>query len=163
MEAQKRYEILRELHKKGKTQAEIARLLGVSRQRVNQLLKLHLPEYRKKYFKHHVERQKRQRKTLSPQEKYFRDLKHNVKQRGKEFNLSFEDLEYPDVCPVLGIPIDWTRPKRGDNSPSADRLYPERGYVKGNVTIMSFKANRMKNNGSLEEHELLVKWLRSKN
>ena len=55
-------------------------------------------------------------------------------------------------CPVFGC--DFTISKKGesrDSSPSLDRIVPELGYVKGNVIIVSLKANRMKNNGTIED------------
>ena len=62
------------------------------------------------------------------------------------------DISIPNKCPVLGIAIDpAVKGKRTDNSPSIDRLVPELGYVKGNIHIMSWRANRIKNNGSLED------------
>jgi len=42
-----------------------------------------------------------------------------------------------------------------------DRLIPELGYVKGNVTWMSRRANQLKNNGSLRELRKIVEWMES--
>lgn len=47
--------------------------------------------------------------------------------------------------------------KVGDNSPTLDRKDSTRGYVPDNVWVISHRANRMKNNATLEEMELLVK------
>jgi hypothetical protein len=66
---------------------------------------------------------------------------------------SWKAIEYPKVCPVLGIELDW-KPKRNgghDNSPSLDRIDSTKGYVKGNVMIMSTLANRMKSNATIEQ------------
>ena len=38
-----------------------------------------------------------------------------------------------------------------DNSPSLDKIVPELGYVPGNITIVSSKANRLKSQQSPEE------------
>lgn len=32
--------------------------------------------------------------------------------------------------------------------------------VKGNVVVMSYEANRLKNDGTAEEHETIAKWMR---
>jgi hypothetical protein len=40
-----------------------------------------------------------------------------------------------------------------------DRILPELGYVKGNVAVMSFRANSLKRDGYLKEFKLLVSWL----
>lgn len=43
-----------------------------------------------------------------------------------------------------------------DMSPSLDRLIPSKGYVKGNVVVVSWRANRLKNNASLADLRALV-------
>ena len=58
-----------------------------------------------------------------------------------EYMLSLVPLD--GICPAIGIPIIFgghlTR-----NSPSVDRIVPSEGYVRGNIRIISFKANAMK-------------------
>ena len=44
------------------------------------------------------------------------------------------------------------------NSPSLDRLIPEKGYTKSNVQFISFKANRIKNNGSPDQWIKFGEW-----
>jgi len=46
-----------------------------------------------------------------------------------------------------------------DNSPSIDRMIPAKGYVKGNVQIISYRANRLKAHGSLEDLRKIVAWM----
>ena len=62
----------------------------------------------------------------------------------------------PTLCPLLEQPIAWTREERGGKayhpfSPSIDRICNDKGYVKGNVWIVSHKANAMKSSGNAEE------------
>lgn len=73
----------------------------------------------------------------------------------------FSSLELPDVCPALGIPLDYG-PKgvRNDTSPSLDRLIPTLGYVPGNVVVLSWRANRIKNDGSMEEVKRIYEYLK---
>jgi hypothetical protein len=81
---------------------------------------------------------------------------------GTEFDIELEDLApYPIICPVLGVELDWLAEGRGgtDYSPSLDRLDPTRGYIKGNVAIISNKANRIKNDGNIEEVAAVLRWL----
>ena len=47
-----------------------------------------------------------------------------------------------------------------DNSPNLDRINSQKGYVKDNVIFISKKANQIKSNGNLAEHELICKFLR---
>lgn len=79
-----------------------------------------------------------------------------------DFDITAEDLmPFPLYCPVLGIKLDWFADGRGgnDNSPSIDRLDPAKGYVAGNVEIISNRANRIKNDAQLEEVRKLVLWM----
>ena len=73
-----------------------------------------------------------------------------------------EDIVVPDVCPVLGIPIQKNHGHQGyfDDSPSVDRIIPELGYTKGNVRVISNRANLLKNNAKIEELELVLEDLR---
>lgn len=75
------------------------------------------------------------------------------------FNLTLDDFRVPSLCPALGIPL-----KRGgkstDDSPTIDRNIPSKGYVKGNVTIISGLANRIKTNATLEQIEKVARWLK---
>jgi hypothetical protein len=60
---------------------------------------------------------------------------------------------YPkdNKCPVLGIELAFGNEDGRNNSPSIDRIIPALGYIKGNVIIVSLKANRIKSNASPEE------------
>lgn len=82
------------------------------------------------------------------------------KKRGIPFNLDKDDIVIPTHCPALGIPLIHGSKPFHDNSPSIDRLIPSKGYVKGNVRVISFRANKMKQDGTLEEIEKLAAWLR---
>lgn len=67
------------------------------------------------------------------------------------FNIAPEDIVVPELCPVLGIPIFLTRGKAGPNAPSLDRIIPEDGYVRGNVIVVSWRANRLRSDGTSAE------------
>ena len=73
------------------------------------------------------------------------------KKRGIAFDLVRSDIAIPVTCPVLGIAIRKVRGPRTDNSPSLDRIMPERGYVRGNVIVISWRANRLKQDASVDE------------
>jgi len=68
-----------------------------------------------------------------------------------------EQLPFPKVCPVLGLIIDTSN---RETSLSLDRIKPALGYVQGNVQFISMKANRMKQEASIEELELLLSYLK---
>lgn len=92
---------------------------------------------------------------------YLRNVcKARAKKLGVPFNLTAEDFTIPDVCPVLGIKIERGTKGFHDNAASVDRLIPELGYVKGNINIVSFRANRLKGNATSEEIFKIAHWVR---
>ena len=86
--------------------------------------------------------------------------RRRAKKRGIEFSISTSDITIPDVCPILGIPLGKSG-KRGPSSgsPTLDRLDNERGYVPGNVAVISHRANTLKSNISLDEIRRLLNFL----
>ena len=86
-------------------------------------------------------------------EKFRRKKASNYKH---EWNIEFNDLSFPTHCPILGIELNYSASYRSDDSPSFDRIDSSKGYVKGNVAIMSWRANRIKNDGTAEEHQLIA-------
>jgi hypothetical protein len=87
--------------------------------------------------------------------------KSRAKQNNIPFNLELIDIVIPETCPLLGIPIE-IQPKKGyhPNSPSLDKIIPEKGYIKGNVWVISNRANTLKNDASLQELQTLVENLK---
>lgn len=77
--------------------------------------------------------------------------KYAAKSRGLEFNLTLEDIIIPKVCPLLEIPLEYNSETRNDSSFSLDRIDNSKGYVKGNVWVISAKANTMKSHASFDE------------
>lgn len=76
------------------------------------------------------------------------DTKHGAKERGLEFSIERKDFPIPATCPVLGIPLDRRTP---DHIPSLDRIDNKRGYVPGNVIVVSLRANKLKRDATIEE------------
>jgi hypothetical protein len=86
--------------------------------------------------------------------------KGRARREGVSFDLVEADVVIPVACPILGIPIAVSEGKGGmDNSPSLDRLVPELGYVPGNVEVVSFRANTIKNRGTAAEHRAIADWM----
>ena len=76
------------------------------------------------------------------------------------FEISYMDIEIPKYCPILGIPLYRGDIQEKNNSPSLDRLIPELGYVKGNINVVSNRANTLKSDGTLDEFEMIVAWIK---
>lgn len=82
-----------------------------------------------------------------------------AKDKGMDFSITKEDINIPDICPVLGIPLFKGEGSRTDNSPSLDRIDNTKGYIKGNVCVISFRANALKNNGTLLEFKAIIEYM----
>lgn len=85
--------------------------------------------------------------------------KHRAKINNLPFNIEIDDILVPVYCPVLGIKLNFNKGKQASDSASLDRIINDQGYVKGNIQIISLKANRMKNDATLEELKALVAYL----
>ncbi len=86
-------------------------------------------------------------------------IKYKCDKQDLAFDFKIDDLApFPLVCPVLEIPIDYFKKGHGGSnySPSIDRVIPDNGYVRGNVRIISQKANRLKQNSSIDEQIQLL-------
>lgn len=101
-----------------------------------------------------------------PERVMWRRAKERARKKKLDFNIEESDIIIPEVCPVYGMPLviadgkgkkNWAPP----NSPSLDRIDSSKGYVKGNVWVISWRANHIKNDATLEELEKLVAALRS--
>jgi len=91
----------------------------------------------------------------------FTRKRQNSKVRTGNFTVEFSDLIWPDVCPILGIPIDYYTEIRSENSPSFDQKVPGLGYTKENTQIISWRANRIKNDGTWKEHRLISDYMKN--
>ena len=80
--------------------------------------------------------------------------------KGIPFGLRRDDVVLPEVCPVLGIPLRVNNRRWQDSSPTLDRIDPKRGYVAGNVRVISARANRIKNDASSDELERVARYIR---
>lgn len=87
--------------------------------------------------------------------------RNSCKNQGIPFSITAKELgPMPEACPILGIPLIMGDKVVGPNSPTIDRIDPNGGYVPGNVMIVSFRANTIKHNASLEELEKVVEFMR---
>lgn len=82
------------------------------------------------------------------------------------FSITYNDLDRPKYCPVLGIELEYYNPTNPRNrkyyspaSASIDRIRPWLGYVPGNVMIISARANILKSNGTISEMRKILKFL----
>jgi len=145
---------------KTKTLQEIGESYGVSRQRMYQV-----------YSKFGIETGLRKRRGFlhgKPPKYHWLNKMLVLKGVPKELRIDLlNTMEIPDNCPILGAPLNYLGTgrsgfTRGDNSPSIDQIKPGEGYTKDNMAIISWRANRIKNDGTYEELYKIAKWLESK-
>jgi hypothetical protein len=91
-----------------------------------------------------------------PIEQMYRRAKRRAAERGVKFSIEVSDIHIPKLCPVFGTPLYKGTASDKDNSPSLDRIDPSLGYEPGNVWVISYRANRIKNNATLTELKSLV-------
>ena len=86
-----------------------------------------------------------------------KDCRRRAASKGYDFDLDLDYLQGidQDVCPYLLHPIEHLNPDMAW-SKSIDRIDTNKGYVKGNVIICSWRANRLLSDGTLDELTLLV-------
>ena len=105
---------------------------------------------------------KHQRKQYlkNPLKFILNNAKYRAKKKGIPFDLSEDDLEIPEVCPVFKKPFIYGC-GLNEFSISIDRIDNSKGYVKENVIIVSYKANTMKSNATIVELNLLTNFYNS--
>ena len=91
----------------------------------------------------------------------YKNIKSRCKRMGREFSIDIEDIIIPEKCPVFGFEL-----KREDRetwmcAPSVDRIDSSKGYIKGNVTVVSRRANIIKRDATIEELEQLFNYYKT--
>ncbi len=92
-----------------------------------------------------------------------RRARDRAQKKGIPFDLTLEDIVIPARCPILGMPLlAGGQGERGSHhlsSPSLDRIDNTQGYVRGNVVVISSRANTLKRDATLEEVQKLAAWM----
>lgn len=150
---------LKEEAAKGVSLEALGAEFGVSRQRMYQV-------FTKFGIETVARKQKNYLRNLEP--KYYWLMKMlAVKGIPKDQRLkALKSFNLPDYCPALGIKLNyqgnggqgWTR---GDDSPSIDKIDPSKGYTLDNIQVLSWRANRIKNDSTPEELAKIAKYMMS--
>ena len=114
------------------------------------------PDRRGRYTAEDWKRIQNERRKKRPIASLLKGSRSNSKKRGQEHTITETDLHIPECCPLLGIKLDSSLPLRAHGLPSLDRIDNSKGYVPGNVWIISFYANRLKSDATLEQMKMLV-------
>ena len=83
-----------------------------------------------------------------------------ARDKGLECTIQAKDIHVPEVCPILQLPMERHTGKVQNNNFSLDRLDSTKGYIPGNVRVISWRANYIKNNLSVEQLERLLAYMK---
>lgn len=117
-------------------------------------------EKRRAYSKEY----ERKRRKNNPEHYLWRSAKQRARKKGLDFDIEVSDIIIPQYCPLLNIPIIHMVGQgthRNPNAASLDRIDNRFGYVKGNILVVSWRANFIKGDASIAELELLLTNLKS--
>jgi hypothetical protein len=92
---------------------------------------------------------------------WFHSIKHRAAKQDIYFDLNPFTLVVPQVCPVLGIPLERGIGGSTPHSPSVDRLVSELGYTDSNINVVSNKVNTAKANLTVDDMYEITQWLTS--
>ena len=102
---------------------------------------------------------------LDPRKKLLYAARKRAKQNGLECTITVDDIVIPDICPALGIKLEAHigagRQNREDisNSPSLDRIDNSKGYIPGNVAVISLRANMIKTDATAAELKAVAAYI----
>jgi hypothetical protein len=110
-------------------------------------------------YRENINNQKRKSRIKRIASVLLQECKRRAIKKNLEFNISIEDIIIPEICPILLQPIIQGTKDNYKFSPSIDRIDNNKGYIKGNIQVISMKANTIKNSATIEELLLFAKWV----
>ena len=124
-----------------------------------------LKQYQKEYratdwYKENHRRWEKEYRRRFPEKSLYRSCRKRAQREGIEFNIEESDIVIPSTCPILNIPVVYASENRGE-WPSVDKVNPSKGYTKGNVAVISYRANMMKSNMTIDDVKRLLKFMES--
>lgn len=97
--------------------------------------------------------------NLAQARQMLKSARRRARKMGWEFDLKLSDIVIPKECPIFGLSLQKGIKVRHAQSPSLDRIDSSKGYIKGNIWVISWRSNELKSNATLEELEtLLATW-----
>lgn len=107
--------------------------------------------YRREVDNETIKANRRKHYRNHPESRMLMQAKQRAKRRGLEFNIDITDIVIPDRCPLLDVPFVMGTQGDYEYTPSLDRIDTTKGYIKGNVWVITKKANSMKNSATKDE------------
>jgi hypothetical protein len=146
------------LLKEGNTLEQIGKSYGVTKQRMYQVLtKFGIATGQRKC--------KNFLKDKEPKYYWLNRILATKKIPKEERLILLDSMLLPDFCPIFNIKLNYNGNgmeggwSRTDDSPSLDRIDSTKGYTKDNIQVISWRANRIKNDSTPEELLLLAEYM----
>lgn len=130
-------------------------------------MSLYAKEYRKENNDARTEYNRSWRRDNAPRY-LWNKARLRAKEIGLEFNIEISDVIIPKYCPIFGTEMEFAEveenngPRSYPNSPSIDRIDNSKGYIKGNIIVISCRANVLKSDGTPEEFAKLSNFLKGR-
>lgn len=96
----------------------------------------------------------------NPTRSLLANAKNRAKKKNLEFNIELADIIIPEFCPITNLKLETGPGKIHYASPTLDRIDNSKGYIKGNVAVISNKANKHKGELSIEEIKQLYLYVK---
>ena len=113
----------------------------------------------RKYYK----KTRKQQYNNDPSKYLWQIASKRAKKFNIPFNIEISDILIPEYCPITGQKLDILiedKKQSYQNAASLDKIDNSLGYIKGNVRVISRKANRMKSDLTIEQVENLLKYMK---
>jgi len=125
----------------------------------------YIKRFGKKAWQQYQKNKRLRKVNKNPLRQLLLDARKRAKVKNIEFTIPINTttLTIPETCPVLNIPLRRAEGTLGGsaNSPSIDRIDNNRGYTEDNVRIISKRANSLKSDGTLDELERVVQYIKN--
>lgn len=89
-----------------------------------------------------------------------KSARKRAKRDGIEFTITEKDIKLVHVCPIRDVPLVRNEGKISPDNYSFDRQDNSKGYVPGNVYVISWLANQAKSNMNIAQVEKLLKYMK---
>lgn len=126
--------------------------------------KKEISQQKQQYYQNNriiIRRKQNERRKQNPEKTLYQEAKRRAKRNNLEFDIEISNVVIPHLCPVLGIPLLSGNRTVREESPSIDRINSTLGYVKNNIRVISYRANRIKGNCSIDELLKVISYMKS--
>ena len=112
---------------------------------------------RTEYYKEYDEK----RYEIRTPDRMLASARMRSKQRNLPFDLVKGDVVIPETCPICDTELRSAKGIKGGSrqSPTLDRIWCDKGYVKGNIAVICKNCNSKKGNATPDELRRIADWI----